>query len=355
MAGHPKSSPAREAGASVWTRFLSCHLDCSVKELNRQLLFEIEPGEVFVFGKSPRPHPENTAPKYFQSVFSGANPDGNYWLDPDHSNVRFNLYERVLARVPESGPWYLGDLEHFLRLKPLTISRSTGTLIRLLDDRQAVLVDAGALSGWERFDPDGLAHAEQAVIERLIAGATPDSVSFFYTLLHSTVWEDSPASQLVLPIRREHCRRATTAFLDSPILTGEHFDSDLIRWLDLLLEIGVDLTEGDGKRSLLTGRNSLLLPLPTKILPVPRTQGCLDAMRCLSAGGEHAWKELNQPLPGSFCPTGWDLTEDQFRAAAAHLRQAALEMAERFGLGLRGAGRSPRTRSTLGSRNSQLH
>lgn len=344
------------AGPRVWVRFLAYHLDCEVDDLKLQLLLPVTKGEVFVFGKRPRPLHRTYAPKYFQAIYDdGTMPDGNYAVEPDIPGQKFNPYERVVQRFPISAPWRLSDLRSFLGLQRLEIYDSHDTLQRLLNDRDAMLVDAHSLSGWNEIDSRGLALAEATVLDALAACGTPDALGLMFALLHAAIWKDCPHSGREIAQRIHHCRKAAGAFLRSPVFARDAPDCNLKSRLGFMLESCIKMAERDGKRSNLRGTKILELPLPRRIFPVPRTREVQDAMRCLNAAGHHQWEELYSPLPDSFCPDGWEITKAHVQAAGAFLTQASLKLVESFQLGEAGLGRGASRRREGTRTKSQLH
>lgn len=354
VVGRKRANAATEMGPKVWTRFLTYDLDCAPPELNEQLPLPIEPGEVFVFGRSPEPIPKAYAPKLFQTIYDeGTTPYGNYAVEPHDPDRKFNLYERVSQRFPQSRPWILNDLRPFLGIGWLYISDSASHLLRLLQERDAMLVHGHSLAGWVRVDPDGPKRAEAEVLARIAEAGTPDAVLLLYSALHAMIWEDRYSRDEIAE-RIAICRHAATSFAASPVLARNPDDDELRCRLEFLLGQGIEIVEMDGKRSMVKGPSRTLMPIPRRVLPVPRTQSCLDAMRCLNAAGDHAWEELHSPPPDSFCPTGWDVCDSQVRAAGEFLVRASVELLKTFTLGEAGKGRNSQAGSPRPSRNSHF-
>lgn len=320
-----------------------------------QLLLPPKPDEVFVFGKRPRPVPRSYGAKIFRAIFSdGRMPDGNYAIEPDIPGQKFNPYERVLQRFPTSASWRLEDLHPYLGLQRLEIRDSRDALQRLLNERDAILIDEHSLSGWEEIDSRGLAKAEAAVLDAIAACGTPDALVLMFALLHVAIWKDGPTAGKELAQRIHHCRQTAAAFLSSPVFARDDASCNLRARLEFVFELGIELVVRDGKRSNLRRAQFLERPVPRRIVPVPRTPEVKDAMRCLNAAGPHQWEELRSPLPESFCPDGWEITPAHVRAAGEYLAQASLTLVESFKLGAAGLGRGPAGRRAGARTNSQL-
>lgn len=178
----------------LWSRFLKRHFKCAdLDDLNAQLPLRIEDGEKFCFGIEPIPLPERVRPRLFERAYElGRNPDGNYVLELDDENSRFNLFTRVSQRVPCSEPWLLKDLRPYMLDEVPAIDWSFFILPRLLAALDVMLVHAGPLDGWEKVDPDGVSQAEQVSFEGLVEAAVPQCLALLFSVAHIATWYQPP-------------------------------------------------------------------------------------------------------------------------------------------------------------------
>lgn len=178
----------------IWARYLEWRFGCNdLAPLNAQLLLPIAPHEVFRFGKSPCPTAESIAPKVFeQAYFRGRDPDGCYTGEIYERKVKFNLYERVLTRVPESKYWLLKELNHYFTGKAPSIDVSALVARRLLIELGVILIQGDFTEAWASIDASGVAAAEAITCNALVESVLPEYLALVFALLHISVWQEQP-------------------------------------------------------------------------------------------------------------------------------------------------------------------
>lgn len=192
--GRYAKADAQRAGPRLWARFLKRHFGgVSLAQLNAQLLQPEAPHEAFEFGKEPRPLPLRLAPKIFERAYSeGRTPDGHYNFEASGKESRFNLYERVTRRVPESKYWLLKETDHFLAAGPPAIDSSIRVLRQILRDLNLLLPERKIVEAWQTLDRNGLEKAASEICWALHDGRLPEYLALILVLLHISIWSSGP-------------------------------------------------------------------------------------------------------------------------------------------------------------------
>ena len=200
MGRHAKSE-ALQAGPMLWARFLKWHFGCDdLAPLNAQLLLPITPHEGFQFGKSPCPLTKRYAPKVFEQAYRrGRNPDGSYTSEGEKGVPKFNLYERVLARVPESKYWLLKELNHYFTDRAPSIDVSARVVRKLTKELGVLLIEREFIEAWASIDAAGVAAAEANTFDALVENVLPEYLALVFASLHISVWQESPRIPADLP------------------------------------------------------------------------------------------------------------------------------------------------------------
>jgi hypothetical protein len=202
MGRHSKADLQR-IGPRLWARFLKHHFGCSeLAPLNAQLLLPIAPFEVFKFGESPEPLPERLAPKIFNRAYDlGRSPDGAYTPEIYDAGSKFNLYERVTARVPESRYWLLKELDPYLYGGPPPIDTTVRMLSDILADMKLTLLESNVISAWEQIDTAGPLNAEKDLLDALSRSPLPECKALSLAVCHLSVWWEPPLTRDALSYR----------------------------------------------------------------------------------------------------------------------------------------------------------
>ncbi|MDG2538732.1 hypothetical protein P5Y53_13740 [Dyella jiangningensis] len=314
MGRHSKADVQR-IGPKLWARFLKRHFKCSdLAPLNAQLLFPVAPFEIFEFGENPLPLPLRVAPKIFERSYDlGRSPDGLYTPEVHGPNVRsnqtlrYNLYQRVMQRVPESKYWLLKEIEPFLQGTLPPIDETTRLLNELLVDLGLVLVEGEAVAAWELLDSAGAQTAELASVHALSNAELPEYVALAFTLCHLCVWREPPRKEDRLSNGLlSWCRFMAVAF--ASFLESHDFDLDAGMYSDLVVSLmsGIAAIAKNGARSM--NINGQIRPpnLIGRLILVPDTAAIRQSICCLTEAIElqgsmrHSWPEygfhLDEPL-----------------------------------------------------------
>ncbi|WP_445143369.1 hypothetical protein [Dyella sp. Tek66A03] len=284
------------------------HFGCSrMAPLNAQLLFPLTPFEAFEFGENPPPLPLRIAPRVFEQAHNlGRNPDGAFTIEihgpaagaSSNGVPRFNLYQRVTQRVPESKYWLLKEFEPYLRVEPPPIGVSIGILQQLLKELGLVLVDVRAIAAWEYICQAWPQLADFYLVDELMEGSIPEYLILIFTLCHLAVWHLTPrADDLLARKLVKLCADGVANFVNS--LEGYGLSIDVER--DQILLSGLldakDAIAKHGARSLSAIKEDDLPRLSTYLILVPDTEANHRAIQCLNAavhlqgGGEFVWPE----------------------------------------------------------------
>lgn len=289
MGRHSKDDVLR-VGPMLWACFLQRHFRCSsLAPLNAQLLWPVTPFEAFEFGENPPPLPLRLAPKIFEQAQNlGRNPDGAYTHEiagPDLKSgkaLKFNLYERVTQRVPESKYWLLKELEPFLRADPPPIDTTVTLLRRLLEDLKLALVEARVVAAWKYLDEASLRSAEIELGSVLYDGELPEYVALTFALCHLCVWHAPPrADDWLSNGLLALCPKTVVRFLCLLEFYGLNIDQERRRALMAALIDSVDAIGARGARSLSAAVDGDLPHLADHLVLVPDTETTRRAILCL--------------------------------------------------------------------------
>ena len=316
-------NPFREGerlGPLTWSRFLVYHFHCELEDLNAQLPKPILPGEQFRFGITPPPaDPAAFAPKVFEQAFyRGRNPDGAYVQEWKDKKKRFNIFVRVVARVPDSAPWLLQELGVLLEGKCPTIDFSDSVCRKTLDALGLSVLDPKCVQAWDEVAPESLVVAEQATLKWLSECPLPEVLALAYSLFHLAIWHHSHYD--LRGRLAETCHQATRAFERSPVFTDD--DGNIKIALRDHLFRAMHAVEEFGSRFLATG---IPTSLPERLVLFKKTHRNAAAMQCLHVAGDWGWEQVFKALPPEFCPSGF-IGPQEIEAAAAALSVAAEEM-----------------------------
>lgn len=170
----------------LWARYLCHRFSCDPRGLERQLCLPVLPGEAFVFGKWPVPN--DSVGDIFQGTYHrGKNPDGKYFTEPDIPDQKFNLFRRVLERVPQSEHWLLADASPYFSGLP-DIAKSTALSASLCKQLSVFMLDADEIAVWRQFDRLELGDAERISLGAVAALASPEALTLLLALTHLSVW-----------------------------------------------------------------------------------------------------------------------------------------------------------------------
>lgn len=335
MGRHSKDGVLR-IGPKLWARFLKRHFNCSnLGPLNAQLLLPVTPFEAFEFGENPPPLPLKLAPKILERAHDlGRNPDGAYTPEihgPDAESAkptRFNLYDRVTQRVPESKYWLLKEIEPFLRGGPPSIDITARLLHNLLGDLGLTLVQDEAVASWECLDLEGARAAEMDSVIALSDGELPEYVALTYALCHASVWqlqprlEDRLSNNLLFWCPQVANNFVT--FLQSPSFG---VDDDLASDLLASLFEGVMAIRELGTRSPRLDPQLSLPNLTGRLVLAPNTEATRRAISCLTEAADlrrslrHSWPDYRASIAAG-------LEIERARKAGPKPAAAAQQLAE---------------------------
>lgn len=323
---------ADRIGARLWTRFLKTHLaSADLRALDRQLSLPVSPGERFVFGKSPTPSTTRNFPKFFESVhIEGRNPDGRYALEPDDAQVRFNLFERVDARVPQASPWLLRELKPHLTDQLPTLLHSATQLWTVLAELDCELLDAGPISGWLETAPNELELAERTTLDALTHAALPQSLSLLFALLHVKVWLEHRTGLQRESMLHIACHEAVSRF--GVALRERQFDDadEIAATLRPVLHQAVGNVAGWGSRCMPDIDLTALPRMTSHIVIVPRAQPFAEAAACLHRTGMHFFETLLDPVPAHYAEVEGNLRDGSFLEAVETLLEGVRTFARQL-------------------------
>lgn len=287
--GRQSLKGAQRIGPMLWARFIKRHFGCaSLAPLNAQLLLPVTPFEIFEFEVEPAPLPLRLAPKIFERAYDlGRDPDGAYTPEihgPDSKSegaLRFNLYERVTQRVPESKHWLLKELKPYLEGKPPLIDTTVRLLSELLSELGLALLDQRTVSSLERVHEGGLRGAEKATIGALSRCLLPEYLALTYALSHLCVWQGkSGITDELSDTLLKLCQYASIEFLFSLERHGLDLDPELQSiFLGGLLEGEWTIRES-GVRS--TSKGGRPYSFPCRLVLVPDTAATRQAIHILT-------------------------------------------------------------------------
>ncbi|MHB1991380.1 hypothetical protein [Metallibacterium scheffleri] len=267
--------------------------------LNAQLLFRPSPHEHFVFGKNPPPLPERLAPRYFERAYvQGNSPDGDYASEIYDAKEKFNLYDRVTERVPESRYWLLREIQHFLTADPPSIDVSVRVIRTLLADLNLVFLERDAVEAWSRFDDESLSQAERDSLDALTETPLPGHLSLVFALSHLAAWMEPPRDPLegLTGLLQSSTMDAATLFIK--MLRTQGFE-DLDDIIPPLSKAFLDATESIdtlGPRSVTDAAATLPPDFVHHLVLVPDTPANRSAIVCLASAREDP--RFESPRPG---------------------------------------------------------
>ncbi len=252
-------------GPRIWARYLKARFGCNaLAQLNAQLALPIVPFENFVFGHEPAPLPLRLAPKFFESAYElGRSPDGTYWPEihsPD-GLLKFNLFERVSSRVPESSRWLLNDLSPYLGDVCPHIEASQTLVEDGLSEIGAFALSVPAVATLLLLDESGLGAAAVATVSLLLT-PLPQCLALIHGLHHIAVWHSLHLGHTpAVDDLSAACADAACTFRNGLISLGLDEAAELGDELIAELRRGNHLISNDGARSTRSPR----LPPPLEI------------------------------------------------------------------------------------------
>jgi hypothetical protein len=311
-------------GPRIWTRYLLRRFQCELDALNCQLTKKIKPGEVFQFGIEPEPLPRRTVEKLFDRPHNlGSNPDGRYVKEP-YSEEKFNLFERVVERIPASKYWLLQDWTHYFETACPHIDISIEIFTRLTEEMDICLVDSSAFQAWTEADPKGFEQAEAITTSSLVHCHVPEIISLLLSMLHVAAWKNIGGRYYDKVIWSLHSMLylAVRTFSKSPAFDYSDDSWEIATQIPYLVQTAPQNIARSGARS--EPKKRWDVPdFPDKIIFVRRSDANAKAMRTLHAGGDQ-WCDgsiLELLFPDAKFPTSQELAE-----AAALLLQAVEDM-----------------------------
>ncbi len=284
--GRHTTSRTLRVGPKLWAHFLKRHFSCaSLEPLNAQLLWPPVPFETFEFGFFPEPLAKRLTPKIFERAHDlGRNPDGFYTSEFHNPEIKFNLFERVVQRVPGSKYWLLREVAPFLRETPPSIDITADIARGLLDDLGLMVLERRCVAAWEHLSPESVARAENSTTNALFFHTRlPEYLALALSLTHLAVWNEPPEQQPNLSSRMlQLCPIAAIHFGIS--LEENELDLNGIDYV--LLQMGIERASNNlgrhGSRSM-SVREGLEPPaLQRHIVLVPATEATQTAIHCLS-------------------------------------------------------------------------
>lgn len=308
-------------GPRVWTSFLLRRFQCDLDALNTQLPMPITAGELFKFGVCPNPLPREDVPQLFQRyLFLGSNPNGNYTSEARYSDIdelyedeeilrqkvdqnseskirqkkkrQFNLYKRVIARIPESKYWLLEELEpYFYDSNCPHIDRSAAIFTDVSDDLNLQIVDWRCLEKWNAVDAESFKSAQNASLSGLVRCGLPETLALLFSMLHLAVWHNVGYEKKtsIIEMLSFSVRDAVSEFAQSPVFMDEINGDEFASVAVATLVTSTQIIERVGMRSLTTLPFWCIPNLPNQVIIVERSTECAAAMRVLHLTGEMWW------------------------------------------------------------------
>lgn len=275
-------------GSILWTRFLQKSQGGNVRWLDRTLLLPTTDRSGTLTARM--------APRVFEEVAKGKNPDGKYWMEFDDSGQKFNLVERVEERVPNSRQWLLKKFVGYTEpeLPPLLHSRET--LLAYLNERDLIFVPGQVIEAARLRDPAFYTDMKDRNMAALVKAATPSTLLFLIAFHREITWRRYPDHHLAHIL----ADRAVNEFIDS-FFSREFEDA---RNLSIKLRGGLQWLVVRVARlgdrcapCVLPDSFEHLYPLP---FLMEKSEEASDACACLYAAGERWYERIGHPLPDRY-------------------------------------------------------
>ncbi len=220
--GRHKADIRSTFGPKVWARFLKFNFNCDLNALNSQLLFPVETNEKFQFGITPRPICSSKLPRVFQRAHDlGKNPNGIYTSEIFDDSSKYNLYERVTERIPESKNWLLLDLLPLFDSNYYPdIEFSFNTVNRLFEEWNLTLMPDDCLDAWTDADLKSLDEAESVSLNAISNYAHPDSLAILFYLYHLYLWQNMQSYNVVINKIKSAALKALVSFRELNIFNS---------------------------------------------------------------------------------------------------------------------------------------
>lgn len=184
-----KQTTSSSVGPMLWVCYLMHRFNCEHQALSYQLAQPTEDGEAFVWARVP--FPDESIPDMFGRIYElGTNPDGAYFTEPNSPGKKFNLFSRVLERVPESRHWLLRQASGYFE-EAANVAESLALTRDLLSHSGWLLLSAECVHAWTEFDPVAAAAAGQQTLDKLSEMPRPEALLLLLALLHQAVWHFS--------------------------------------------------------------------------------------------------------------------------------------------------------------------
>ncbi|KRD79743.1 hypothetical protein [Lysobacter sp. Root983] len=272
-------------GPMLWTRFLLHRLQCDLASLNAQLPQPVGLAEHKGFVLGVRPAPDARISDMFGRIHAlGKNPNGAYFTEPYSAGAKFNLFERVLLRVPESRYWLLEEAETYISGQP-RVDDSASVVRTLLSGRSEVWLSAECVHAWSEHDLPGLSQAQEATLERLVAEASAEALTLLLSLLHLAVWhrageDDAPLRSAGVDALAAACQRCAVAIGHLAWLRASVRGPELAEDLEVAVHGAVRWLRQDGYRS--ASADQGLRRFPALLVLIPDTTDNQRNMLALS-------------------------------------------------------------------------
>lgn len=348
-------------GPMVWTGYLLRRFQCDLDALNTQLPIPIETDEEFEFGINPRPLPRVDIPQLFQRfLYLGSNPDGNYTREARYSDcdleyddyneklvlnhdsksdenphpnkkLQFNLYKRVIARVPESKYWLFKELKPYLSNDGPPIETSVKTFIDVMNDLELELVECRSLEKWNVDDRESLLKSQAISLLGLSRCELPETLALLFSIHHLAVWQNVGFEEKAAVIKQlgYATNNALTAFVKSTIFNEIPNGEELAKQMYYRYCMSTQNIEQYGMRSIATRPLWLIPKIPNQVIIVKQSIECNAAMRVLQLAGERWYEGF---CPEKFSPYFVFPNSEDVTHAITVLAQSAIDVSNRLEL-----------------------
>jgi hypothetical protein len=251
----------------------------------------------------------------------GKNPDGAYFNEPDGSGQKFNLFQRVVARVPESQHWLLSEAVAYFSGEP-TIDQSAQNVAVMLKARTMALLSAESVHAWHEHDPEGLATAERLSLDALAVDASPEALTLLLGLLHMAVWHffpdrrDGTSVAALIDKLEQCCRRSATSIGQLDWVRQSEGGASLANRLEGAMESALLWLKRVGHRSH-SGRE-MLQRFPTRIVLVHDSVENHQRMRALSLRSSiYGFEPMLDPEDYGTLSSDWAGVKNELQAEVA--------------------------------------